>query len=724
MSASVVSVQSFQVSQFMTKRQWAFIAQFVSSGVLLLAIFLCLIIPSSAAADETVERGAVFSSHISADRTTFIYFSDIAPTIRRLLTAPRVVKLISSMPDSGRGLTAKSMLRSFEDSAVDYVPDQICLAISETGIDNLARIIPASMCLGLCSGAIASGENEALDEIHPILIDHLKNIRLSDIDLWVRFREESLAEIFEQQVLAAMPEIAEELGVEIEFEEHGMSVDLRLGDFVPAELIAGVLFSMNMTDDLGDPNLKVASGLIADKSLKLRVRRIGAAVLVQLGDINAVSGKTLDPKSGDLWTEDADLLLYTRYQSKPVRARSIEASELWNKYKDHPIGKTVLEMDTDDLLGDLNDLTSAMGDADCVGEFRALLNQQLIVDSRESGHAETASLQDSGILSFVPASASAWVLSSESSLGEVVKGTLSDFEDRLSTQMLKYGDEDGTPRSVLLNQINDFYYIQLREFRRLIRDESTSVFVAPVGLIVGSEPTMESFTAQFEYDGDVNRIAFDQLSMKPMAIVAKLSPDAELEDYLATVQRAFFGAWKDLPELKLTRQTQLDGIPGTVEAISGDWQSKVLPYDITISSNGSALLHGLVTQDDWLILSTSPEMTRDILEAAENPKKRMTISPTQAQGSLVTQATGTMINDTILLPLRWIGKISSTPESITTEGDVADGIADIWIDGQARDVAKVISGMTYVIEGIDEIMMESSIEAGTRVFHSSMSFRE
>ncbi|MBL8813207.1 MAG: hypothetical protein JNM43_23770 [Planctomycetaceae bacterium] len=677
----------------------------------------------SAVAKAGDEETPEFHQRLAEDRVNFIYISDLAPVVRRFLESDAGVSLVNGI--SGGSQDAGDLLQSFESEAIDIVPEQICFAQTKKSMYGVSRAVPLGMYMALCVGAVQSGETEALEELHPKLLESLKAFKLEQIDLWIRFRSESIPSVLETALDELSAELGEDSAVKLEYVDGELNFTARVRDFMPPQLLIGTLFATGLSDDLSDPDLKEASEVIGDLELLIRIQRVGSAFHFRIGEVEAEPEKLLDLTAGELWKNDESQLMFMRYDSNEFAGALKEAQEAWNKYADSPLGAAVKELDTEDLLGDLETAVRQIGPGDAKGEVRMMLAEQLTIDAWHSGQEPGATISESGIADFIPKSATTWSLQTEASLADTLQAYLSAVEDRLASKSMQ--EQFGTSRrsSVSFVELSEQYYERLGEFRRVLRNELHAVFSPPTAIVCGGARDPLTIETRFFERGENNVVTLNGIPVPRLAMITRLSEGQDAAAAIEKAKGALLKAFEMEGDVKIWDETKIDGLDYPAYSFSGDWQKGRLPKEIEVHCEGECLPHCVMLPGGWIILSTSPALTREICEARKEESNRHKFSATQLKASELDFGDRDALNNTIFFPIQLIRDIVDGKVELTGEGDTGTAVAEGLKTGLSdSSLNRLFQAFTVLGSQISEMSMEAHYENGVRRMHVSFSFAE
>ncbi|MFO0978653.1 MAG: hypothetical protein U0996_19760 [Planctomycetaceae bacterium] len=689
--------------------------------------FLCItllvsVLPSGSVAHAGDEEVPEFHQYIAEDRANFFYLSDLAPVIQRFLESEAGAKIVNTM--SGGSQDAGDLLLSFESEAIDFIPDQLCIAMSNKSVAGIGRAIPLGMAFGLCAGAVQSGETDALDDLHPKLIESLKALKLEQADIWIRFRNEGIPSMIEAELDELSTELGEDSGVRLEYVDGDMNMTARVRDFMPPQLLIGTLFAMGLSDDLSDPDLKEASELIGDLALLLRIQRIGSAFLIHIGGLEPESEKHLALDGGELWKDEDSQLVFMRYDASEMSAAVDEAQAMWEKYAETPVGAAVREMDKEDLIGDLQDMVRQIGSSKVRGELRVTFAEHLTIDGWEAGYDKVKTIRESELPGFIPKSAITWVLATETSLADTLQDYLSNFEDQMANRSLR--EQMGTRRSAIsFESLSEQYYEKMGEFRQVVRNDLRGVLVAPTAFVCSNDREPLSVEVRFFDLGGNNRVTLKDISVPRLALIARMAKDKDVGAVIQKAQVALMKAFDLDGDVALWKETQIEGLEYPAYTWSGDWQKGRLPKDLEVHCDGECRPHCLVLPDGWLILSTSETLTREICEAQKDESKRHKFSDDQLKASEIGFADSNALNNTFFFPIQLIRSIEQGELELIGEGNAGEAICQgIRLGFGDPALTGLLDTFAVVGSQISEMSLEARYEDGVRRVHGTMSFAE
>jgi hypothetical protein len=689
----------------------------------ILSVAVVLSVFSSASfAKAGDEETPEFHQHLAEDRVNFFYLSDLAPVIQRFLGSEAGAKIVNTM--SGGRQDAGDLLQSFESEAIEFIPDQFCIAMSNKSVAGLSRAIPLGMAMGLSAGAVQSGETDALDELHPKLLESLKSLKLEQMDIWLRFRSESVPSVIEAGLDELASGLGEDSGVKLEYVDGEMNMTARVRDFMPPQLLIGTLFAMGLSDDLSDPDLKEASELIGDLELLMRIQRIGSAFLIRIGGLEPESEKHLALDAGELWNDEESQLAFMRYDAAEMSGAINEAQAMWEMYAETPVGAAVREMDKEDLIGDLQDVVRQLGTSKVRGELRVNLSEHVTIDGWEAGYDKVDTIKESELTSFIPKSAITWVLATETSLADTLQEYLSSFEDQMAKRSLQ--EQVGTRRSpISFESLSEQYYEKMGEFRQIVRNDLRGVLVAPTAFVCSNEREPLSVEVQFFDLSDNNTVTLKDIPVPRLALISRMAEDKDAAAVIQKAQVALMKAFEMDGDVALWEETKIEGLEYPAYTWSGEWQKGRLPKDLEVHCDGECRPHCLVLPDGWLILSTSETLTREICEAQKDESKRHRFSEAQLKASEIGFGDSNALNNTFFFPIQVIRSVEQGELELVGEGNAGQAIAQgIRIGFGDESVTGLLDAFAVVGSQISEISFEARYEDGVRRVHATMSFAE
>lgn len=689
--------------------------------------FLCItllfsVLSSGSMAKAGDEETPEFHQYLAEDRVNFFYLSDLAPVIQRFLGSDTGAKIVNTM--SGGSQDAGELLQSFEAEAIDFIPDQFCIALSNKSVAGISRAIPLGMAVGLCVGAVQSGETDALEELHPKMLESLKALKLEQMDIWVRFRSETMPTVLETGLDELAAELGDDSGVKLEYVDGEMNVAARVRDFMPPQLLIGTLFAMGLSDDLSDPDLKEASELIGNLELLIRIQRVGSAFLIRIGGLEPESEKRIALDAGGLWQDDASQLAFVSYDAAEMSGAINEAQTIWEKYAETPVGAAVRELDKEDLIGDLQDLKRQIGVTPVRGELRLNLAEHLTIDGWEAGYDKVKTVSESGLGAFIPKSANTWTLATETSLADTLQEYLSSFEDQMAKRTLQ--EDMGTRRSpISFESLSEQYYEKMDEFRQIVRNDLRGVLVAPTAFVCSNEHDPLTIEARFFDLGENSTVTLKEIPVPRLAMISRMAEDKDAGAVVQKAQVALMKAFGMDGDVAMWKETKIEGLEYPAYTWSGDWQKGRLPKDLEIHCDGECRPHCLVLPDGWLILSTSETLSREICEAQKDESKRRKFSEAQLKASEIGFGDSNALNNTFFFPIQVIRSVEQGELELIGEGNAGQAIAQgIRIGFGDQSLTRMLDAFAAVGSVISEISIEARYEDGVRRVHGTMSFAE
>ncbi|MCR9201626.1 MAG: hypothetical protein NXI04_23530 [Planctomycetaceae bacterium] len=673
----------------------------------------------NAAADEPE-----FLQHTPNDRSLVMYVPDPLPHLLRTAKSPGFQRVITRMFQGQLGGPDTSTWEpTLNNSVAPYLPTEIVFSLNDQATTNLSRLFRMMLHVGLCNGAIEADASEDFDKLQQVLIAEMGQWKLEGIDLWVNFRTPLPAALVFGQANSLTASLFDVEGVEVTHQGQSIRLQSQLGNFYDEQTLQFLLLEFGVATDLDSEGTSALGAAVAKLEIDVTVQMVGNAIQLRFGhvaDFEPLRGESL----GELWTTDPRLVFFASYRMQGFLDSVAGIVKEWEKWEPTATGKATTQLDEEDLLGDLSNIVRMVGQSSLDGASRLEWNDDLELVLHEYGVPTADSLTTLPITKFVPATGDIVMASSTYSVADQWNSQLTQFEDRLASNSMKYELTGRLQQAEMNEQMTVFYYQKLRKFRQLVKERSYDVFRAPTITIADGRGTIRRLSARFHIDEESSGFAMNDLSVPRVAVMGRLQEGADAETLMKDVWRAFLEGVmpEDITGLQLVESVDY-GLGCPTFAFSGEWQEE-LPNDVRIMLEGDMMPHYFTLPDGLFVLSSSSELSRAIVAAGNGSGERFDLPASEDQ--LVGFG---------VIPGISLAQISGTLTSLFDY--VMDEQSDLELEGETLQIGRTMlaadqnfydtmqglfSSLTLACASVDSIQWQSTQQTDRRVTKGSMSF--
>lgn len=562
-----------------------------------------------------------FLNETPKDRVVVVYINDLMPHIERTLKSEAIGELIQTLSETtpnGSQTTAEEMLSQVKQKASVFIPTEIAITISTDGLAQFARLIRMAVSMGLCNGAIAAENGDALQTMQADFLKEVRQLTLNDIDIWVNFRTPLPAGLAFGQLASIVSGLKASGMIEADWDgASGVHIKGVLEKAASPDEMPYYLREFGLVDNVTSKAAKDISASLCALSLECSVTTVGNALRISFGPNSDADDRRLVTEDlGELWEFGPELIAYMKYDAEAFCERCIETLELWNRWESTAVGQETSKLDDEDLLGSLRDVVRQIQQGSGIGEFAASWkNDRMSFTAIAEDVDPIPTLEESQILDFLPSQPGLFHTTTVESLADFLSNRLAEFEDRLARKSLQYDLAGKTQQSEMAERITRTYYGGLGKFRKLIKEEAFLHFQPPYLAIMNSHGKVDSVKVSFQVDGESNEISGKNVPFLHCAVVGRLQQKRDIDGFPEQLWREFLEGISavDLPEKAVTKVVDL-GLGVETHAFVGDWQ-ELLPNGIRVSIEGGAQPHYFRPQGDWFAFSTSPKLSKQLLES-------------------------------------------------------------------------------------------------------------
>ncbi len=657
------------------------------------ALLMALAIACPATAQDRSQQ-PTFPAHFPADVDVVGYIPDLLPLMNAAISSPHMQWLLTET-QLGRdsGMTPGN-LRIAVAGVSWYVPSEIAFATSDEALAEMLEISRAGLLIGLASGAVTTGDEEALAKLHEQLKTSLRKFRMRGLDLWVNFRNPATVNSVFPEIITVIQALNGD-GFVVDTSETHATISVRLGDLIEADLLESFLAELGAAP-AEHPNLKEFGRILAKLQLVVSVSRTDTGLKIHVGPPQEIT-EPLDMSSKRLWEPTDALLFYSTWRSAEVIRLFAETNAIWESWKDTPVGAAARHSDEEDLLGDLTTINRYMAGSSTEGALRLTTTDDgLRLDSESVVPAAATPLMKTRLLQYLPGDVESYTVDSTRSIADHFAERLDDFENRLANNDLQYGIAGRTTQQEMTEALSRFYYGRLKDFRQLVKHDSYEIFTGPVSVLFSSGPPTD-LDVQFELEGQPQRLQAVGIPSLQYAVLGRMADPVRGSTFIEDAWRSFLtGVLGDAPN-QLTQTLDLgDGLKAAV--LTSDWQKQT--GSISFQAGDDNRPHTVVFDDgreQYLLFSTSLSLTRRLVGQHRASGGQLTPpraeAPVIAFGSVKGRTWGKAF-EMLSFPLR-------EPRAFTVSGDFAEGFMRGML--QLDDIGAYMDDFVALSERVTEV---------------------
>ncbi len=622
-----------------------------STAFVLAAVLVFLPATALRAEKAASDAQASILRHLPADTTSVMLVPDPLPHLKSLLTHPdlrrvltegKLAELVRQAPDGPDSLDPQQGWEAIQANE-RFVPVQVAVAASDETVSKLDHLVRAAVLSALCWGAVETGGDALKNELPKLqeeLLAELKQAGLPPLVLWVEMREQGVAE--QAQVLArgAVRNAVSEWDLSFREEESGFSVRGRVHDILPEIAFPAVLDQMGAIASVEDPKALPLAKAVAGIRFEFGMEQLGAGLRFWMGPKPDTRQEHLGPAAlGPLFRESPRDIAFFRANVRAMRSAVGGWVKLWKAWENTRIGREVAKADEEDSLDDLRLIQRGLRGIGETASGRVSSGKGALEGvAWYEGAPEAPPLTESSLLELVPGDAEIVMLDATSSLGDMASDLASSFEDRLATKSFQWELSGRYDKAGMAEMISRHYYRDFAGFREEVHEKAPRAFEPPCAVIATTTGRIERLRVRVAA-ADVD-LVMDELPMFELAAIGRMMPEKAARQ---SVQRIYTELVRGLfavsgskvpaaPELRLLRQQDLGlGVPTFV--FEAGWVRELADGDeVAVTAQGDLRPH-LFLAGEYLVLSTSPRLSRRLVGAGRGDPKRWLPEP--ADGKLV-----------------------------------------------------------------------------------------
>jgi len=612
---------------------------------------------------------------------------------------------------------------TLNNSVAPYLPTEIVFSLNDEATENLARLFRIMLHVGLCNGAMEADASADFEKLQQVLTTELGRWKLEGIDLWINFRTPLPAALAFGQANSLAASLFDVDGVNVTHEGQSIRLQSQLGNFYDEQTLAFLLLEFGVVVDIDSASTKALAAAVAPLNIDVTLQMVGNAIQLRFGHVEEFESLRAE-SLGELWTTDPSLVFFASYRMQGLLDGVTDLVKEWEKWEPTATGKATKQLDAEDLLGDLSNIVRMVGQSSLDGASRLEWNENLELVLHEYGVPTADSLTNLPITNFVPATGDIVMASSTISIADQWNSQLTQFEDRLASNSIKYEMTGRAQQAEMTEQMTAFYYQKLRKFRQLVKEQSYEVFRAPTVTIADGRGTIRRLSARFHIDEEPNGFAMNNLSVPRVAVMGRLQEGANAEKLMTDIWGAFLeGALPDDSKGLLLVESVDYGLGCPTFTFSGEWQEE-LPNDVRITLEGDMMPHYFTLPDGLFVFSSSTELSRAIVAAGNGSGERFQLPASDSQ-----------VVGFGVIPGISLAQISGTLTSLFDY--VMDEQSDLELEGETLTFGRTLlaadqnfyntmqglfSSLTLACASVDAIQWQSTQQADRRVTKGSMSF--
>jgi hypothetical protein len=535
----------------------------------------------------------------------------------------------------------------------------VALGISDGGIadvDHLMRTLSLFELIGAGHAHDDGRDQRLIAELKTLrraMLMEVRQLHLPRLRLYVRFRtpEDSLAVL--DYLKAEIKDIdPKELPNGLKFEQGDESIAAKFSladEFPTDEGMAEFLGVMNLTE-ADDPAFSREMVAAAQKfKAEASIRRSGDSLLLTFGPADAggaaglPAGVTQLPQ--EVGNAGADTLVWARWNNRPLKEAArgwIAMHEQWAKSTSfsHLVAREEGDETLLDVLRSFGLECLKLGDSGSARIWADPGDSAIRLAMREENKSPAKELAHGRLATWLPADVEAYSADTTIGLGEYLSNMLSQFEGRLSLQSLRglFQGDDGNAAPAEL--IASSYYTHFNALRELIHNKSRHDFERGVVAVLGTHGRVERLEASFIVQGHATRLSMRNLPSAEFALLGrpKAADEAAVKKYMedlygalatgiSSAARSPQEAGKPIQPMRTDAQLVELGLgvptwgfdPKTLSRVTGEAK-------LNISVEGDLHPHFFVV-DGTLVFSTSPRLSKALLEAHNGKTPRLLLPP-------------------------------------------------------------------------------------------------
>lgn len=497
-----------------------------------------------------------------------------------------------------------------------WVPEAFSLRLGEDGVMFFDHLVRTGLYLALSYGAVASDDAASAAKLREPLFKELRAFALPEIELEVRFAAAATAsELFalaREQISKQPPEAGR-----VTLSESSIHYEVAATDVLEPNqaALAAVALRVARADD--EELMALIDETVQRQRLEVELKLAGDSISLELsspghrrasgGKANGVNTRPLLAGSG------ADTVFWTAAELGALRRGAAEWSAILARFEGTPAYITLAAADEEDALGSLRSLSRELGDTgDRVASVLRTTPAGLEIETRAVGGPPVAPLDGSPVLGLNRPEFAITAVRGDSSIGTLLAAQLERFENRMATNWLK-GAATGDGSENRWDMLSKVYYAAFDDFRRLLLDDRDQVFQRPSAVICNLQGELTWQPSA----GQGKPAKRETYPVPELAVVGRVeSPEAakrRVQEMYEELAKGFLNAVGRARTKESVTYEPLDvGAKERAMRFSGNWLSQVIPGKLG-RLRGDVDPH-FVAAGPWLVISTSPRLTRQIME--------------------------------------------------------------------------------------------------------------
>jgi hypothetical protein len=577
-----------------------------------------------------------FLEQFETENTSFAVLFDPLPHLERvLLSAPvsRILKhegLARLLKDKAEQLLTvqnpQAIWKALE-SKREFVPIEVAVGWGDAAVDDANRLLRSVFFLGhaaCCSSVGTKSVAETLPQLHELLAAELSKLGLPRITLWARFRKvETARMLFQQAGLFALG-LGQAEGMKVLSGKEAVSIQADVGKMLSDEMVLAFLGNLEgLSDTEGMTGIQKVAAAARNLRFEVCLELVNDGLRLTLGPKAPKGAPGLDKKQlGSLYQPESNAVAFARWEARKLKSAAQGWMTLLDAWRETPVGKKAAELDTEDLLGTLRDLSEDILRLSGRGSLRLWTQEsslRLLALAEEN--APAVDLAGSPVLTLLPAGLKGFYVHGGESIADLLKATARHFEDRLATNTFMYDLQGKAEQAQLGEIISKAYYGELSAFRKLLLEKSSEIFEPPLALIAADEGRVEELKIRFFSGGKETRVDWKDVPILEIAYVGRVRKGRDVSKYLEETYATFVGGL-----LRATGATtegleaQLEerdlGLPQKAQLFRGNWIQRLSPRTrLSLEVQGDLAPH-FFTMGDFVVVSTSPRLSRRITDVS------------------------------------------------------------------------------------------------------------
>ncbi|MEP3481220.1 MAG: hypothetical protein ABJZ55_18415 [Fuerstiella sp.] len=663
-----------------------------------------------------------FIQHTPGDRNTFFYVSDPLPHLETAVQSTAFARF----KDVINGMARAPMPESEEvlgqlKSAAAYIPTEVAMTTTADEVARISKLFHAGLLMSLCEAAIELDEDQSLALLQQQMATQISELQFNSTDIWLDFRTPIPAAIVYGQAVSFASSWAADGLVEVDFTDGIQLKAAAKNWLVDEEITAEVLTEFGVVDDTNTQGAKALAKAVLGLNISVRLRQYGNAMHLTLGESGSETTTAENSVFDGLVGPDPSIVLSGRYQTAEFRKGLEAIQEVWGEWKDKPIGVTVARWDTDGLLTDLDDVVRTLNLTGDAGTLLVRAQDGLQGTLTEVGVPEFQKLAESGVLQLLPETNGVVSTSTMTSLGIMLSNSMSRVEERMATNSLKYEFSGRQAQLQMANRMEEFYYKNLSEFRRLVKTVAVGKFTAPIASIMDANGKVSELSLSFKGAQGRNDLIVGDLQCPRLAMIGGFQAGSDVQKLVADIWKSFYnGLNQDQFEFNAI-VADSNRLGQTAYFFTSEWQSN-LPSEVRFSASGIEP-HYFFVDEKWFVFSTSIDLSQEILRAAKDASRRAAVpGHLTAYGHIPSNALAELFRSGIDA----MARLAADQDGIVLTGLELEAFQQqlVFQQGMRNGAFSVLETFSSVLEIFDDVSWESQVKDKTCTTNFSVTFPE